>query len=375
MKAFKTRIYPTTEQAILIDKTIGCCRFVYNNGLNAKITQYEEDKTNISAYDLIKQLPQQKKEFEWLKEVEAQALQQSLIDLQSAYTRFFKEHKGFPKYHKKGIKDSYRSLSAKYNTRHSIKIPKIGEVKVAEKLKKKWNIRSATISKRAGMYFVSLLVDYVPPKIKKTGEVVGIDVGVKTFAVLSNGKRYENIKTLRKYENKLAKLQRVLSHTQKESNNRSKVKTKLGRLYLKVANIRQDYLNKISSEIANQYSLVAIEDLNIAGLLKNHKLAKSISDCSWAEFVRQLEYKCEWYNCELRKIGRFEPSSKLCSVCGYKMDKMPLNIREWTCPNCNAHHDRDLNAASNILNKALVDYEEESVDTHNIGCVEQKNLE
>lgn len=375
MKAFKTRIYPTTEQAILIDKTIGCCRFVYNNGLNAKITQYEKDKTNISAYDLIKLLPQQKKEFEWLKEVEAQALQQSLIDLQSAYTKFFREHKGLPNYHKKGIKDSYRSLKVKYNTGHSIKLPKIGEIKVAEKLKKKWNIRSATISKRAGIYFVSLLVDYVPLKIEKNGEVVGIDVGVKTFAVLSNGKQYENIKTLRKYEDKLAKLQRILSHTQKGSNNRSKVKTKLGRLHLKVANIRQDYLNKMSSEIANQYSLVAIEDLNIAGLLKNHKLAKSISDCSWGEFVRQLEYKCEWYNCELRKIGRFEPSSKLCSVCGYKMDKMPLNIREWTCPNCNTHHDRDLNASLNILKIALSGREEEPVDTVNNSPLEQENLE
>ena len=375
MKAFKTRIYPTTEQAILIDKTIGCCRFVYNNGLNVKITQYEKDKTNISVYDLIKQLPQQKKEFEWLKEVDSIALQQSLIDLQSAYTKFFREHKGFPNYHKKGIKDSYRSLNAKYNTRHSIKIPKIGEVKVAEKLKKKWNIRSATISKRAGIYFISLLVDYTPPTVKKNGEVVGIDVGVKTFAVLSNGKQYENIKTLRKYEGKLVKLQRILSHTQKGSNNRNKVKTKLGRLHLKVANIRQDYLNKMSSEIANQYSLVVIEDLNIVGLLKNHKLAKSISDCSWGEFIRQLEYKCEWYNCELRKIGRFEPSSKLCSVCGYKMDKMPLNVREWTCPNCNTHHDRDLNASMNILKIALSGREEEPVDTVSTSSLEQENLE
>ena len=155
MKAFKTRIYPTTEQAILIDKTIGCCRFVYNSGLNAKITQYQKDKTNISSYGLMKRLPQQKKTYEWLKEVEAQALQQTLLDLGNAYANFFREHKGFPNYHKKGIKDSYRSLNAKYNTRHSIKIPKIGEVKVAEKLKKKWNIRSATISKRAGIYFIS----------------------------------------------------------------------------------------------------------------------------------------------------------------------------------------------------------------------------
>lgn len=375
MKAFKTRIYPTKEQAILIDKTIGCCRFVYNNGLSEKINSYQSDKTNISAYDLIRKLPQQKKENEWLKEVEAQALQQSLLDLQSAYNKFFKEHKGFPNFHKKGIKDSFRSLNAKYSTRHKIQLPKIGELKTAEKLKKKWNIKSVTVSKKAGVYFISLLIDYTPPKIEKTGEVVGIDVGVKTFAVLSNGKQYKNIKTLSKYEDKLTKWQRILSHTQKGSNNRQKIKTKLGKIHFKVSNTRQDFLNKVSSEIANQYSLVAVENLNIAGLLKNHNIAKSISDCSWGEFIRQLEYKCKWYDCELIKIGRFEPSSKLCSICGYKMEKMPLKIREWDCPNCHTHHDRDVNAAINILKIALSDREEEPVDTVDNSPLEQENLE
>ena len=375
MKAFKTRIYPTKEQAILIDKTIGCCRYVYNNGLSEKINNYQNNKVNTSAYDLIKKLPQQKKENVWLKEVEAQALQQSLLDLQSAYNKFFREHKGFPSFHKKGIKDSFRSLNAKYSTRHKIQLPKIGELKTAEKLKKKWNIKSVTVSKKAGMYFISLLIDYTPPKIEKTGEVVGIDVGVKTFAVLSNGKQYKNIKTLSKYEDKLAKWQRILSHTQKGSNNRQKVKTKLSRIHLKVSNIRQDFLNKVSSEIANQYSLVAVENLNIAGLLKNHNIAKSISDCSWGEFIRQLEYKCKWYDCELIKIGRFEPSSKLCSICGYKMEKMPLKIREWDCPNCHTHHDRDVNAAINILKIALSDREEEPVDTVDNSSLEQENLE
>lgn len=375
MKAFKTRIYPTKEQAILIDKTIGCCRFIYNYGLNAKITQYEKDKTNISTYDLIKQLPQKKKELKWLKEPDSFSLQQSLFDLDNAYKKFLKKHAGFPNYHKKGIKDSYRTLNIKYVSKHKLKLLKLGEIKVAEKLKKKWNIRNATISKRAGMYFISLLIDYNPPKVMKTGEIVGIDVGVKTFAVLSNGKEYKNLKVLQKYENRLSRLQRILSHTQKGSSNRNKVKTKLARLYLKVTNIRQDYINKVSSEIAKTYSLVAIEDLNISGLLKNHKLAKNISDCSWGEFIRKLEYKCDWYNCEFRKIGRFEPSSKLCSACGNKMDKMPLNIRKWTCPVCNTYHDRDLNASQNILKIALLGKEEEPVDTDVIRHLEQENLE
>lgn len=374
MKAFKTRIYPTKEQAILIDKTIGCCRFVYNNGLSIKENQYKKDKTSISIYDLIRQLPKLKEEYEWLKEVEAQALQQSLLDLQYSYTKFFKEKIGTPKFHKKGIKDSYRSLKAAYSAKHKLILPKVGVVRVAERLRKKWHIHSATISKRAGKYFVSLLIDYIPQRTEKTGEVVGIDVGIKTFATLSNGVEYPNIKTLKKYEDKLSRLQRNLSKTEKCSNNRKKIKTKVAKLYLRISNIRQDYLNKVSSEIANQYSFVAVEDLNIAGMLKNHKLAKSISDCSWREFIRQLEYKCEWYNCELCKIGRFEPSSKLCSVCVYKMDKMPLNIREWTCPNCNTRHDRDINAAQNILKIALSGREGEPVDTcHNSG-IEQENL-
>lgn len=375
MKAFKTRIYPNAEQTVLIEKTFGCCRFVYNNGLECKIDAYKKDKTNLSAYDLIKRITILKKEFEWLKEPELKALQQSLLDLEKAYKSFFREHKGFPKFKKKGDKDSFRTFNMRFVSRHSIYLPKIGAVKTAEKIKKKWNIHNATISKIAGKYFISLLIDYEPPKIQKTGEVVGIDLGIKTFATLSDGTKHENPKTFRKYEDKIARYSRQLSRTQKGSNNRKKVKEKLARLHLKVSNIRQDYLHKMSHEIANRYSFVAIEDLNIAGMVKNHNLAKSISDCSWGEFVRMLEYKCSWYDCELRKIGRFEPSSKLCSNCGYKMSEMPLNIRKWTCPNCGTRHDRDVNAAINILNIALSGREVEPVDTVNISSLEQENLE
>ena len=363
MKAFKTRIYPTIEQSELIEKTFGCCRFVYNKGLECKKLAYEKDKTTISAYDLIKKLPQQKKEFEWLKEVEAQALQQSLLDLQSAYTKFFCEHKGFPSFHKKGEKESYRTLSPKYSSRHSIYIPKIGIIKTAERIKKKWIIKNATLSKRAGLYFVSILIEYTSPKIIKSDEVAGIDLGIKDFAILSDGTKYKNIKSLKQQENKLARLQRQLSHTQKGSNNHKKLKIKVARLHLYISNKRNDYLHKISTEITNRYSLIAIENLNVKGMIQNHKLAKSIADCSWSEFVRQLDYKANWYNCEIRKIGRFEPSSKLCSVCGYKMAEMPLDIRKWKCPNCHTIHDRDINAANNILKIALSGREEEPVDT------------
>lgn len=370
MKAFKTRIYPTEEQKVLIEKTFGCCRFIYNKSLETKINVYKQDGTNLSAYDLIKQITVLKQEHEWLREVEVIALQQSVLDLEQSYKHFFKEHKGFPKFKKKGDKDSFRTFNMRYSSRHHIRLPKIGDVKTAERIKSKWHIHSATVSKRAGKYFISLLIDYEPPKVQKTGEMVGIDLGIKTFATLSNGKQYENIKTLAKYEDKLARQQRILSRTQKGSNNRRKAKEKVAQLHMKIANIRQDYLHKMSYEIANQYSLVAIEDLNVNGMLKNHNLAKNISDCSWGEFVRQLQYKCEWYDCELRQIGRFEPSSKRCSVCGYKMAEMPLSVREWDCPNCGSHLDRDLNAAINILNIALSGREEEPIDTGIVGCLE-----
>lgn len=363
MKAFKTRIYPTIEQAELIEKTFGCCRFVYNKGLECKKLAYEKDKTNISVYDLIKQLTQQKKEFKWLKEVEAQALQQSLLNLQSSYAKFFHEHKGFPGFHKKGEKESFRTLSPKYSSRHSIYIPKIGIVKTAERIRRKWIIKNATLSKHAGLYFVSILIEYTPPKIIKSGEVTGIDLGIKYFAILSDGTKYKNIKSLKQQENKLARLQRQLSRTQKGSNNHNKLKIKVARFHLYISNKRNDYLHKISTEITNRYSLIAVETLNVKGMMQNHKLAKSIADCSWSEFLRQLGYKAKWYNCEIRKIGRFEPSSKLCSVCGYKMAEMPLDIRKWECPNCHTIHDRDINAANNILRIALSGREEEPVDT------------
>lgn len=353
MKALKYRLYPTKEQVELIDKTMGCCRFVYNKGLEQRINSYKKNNIKISSYDLSKQLTQHKKELPWLKEVDSIALQQSLLDLSFAYKKFFKERVCFPKFHKKGQKDSFRTFNVKRESAYYIKLPKIGKVKIAEPLKKKLRIHNATVSKRAGKYFVSLLVDYTPPIIKKENSEVGIDVGIKKFATLSNGVIYENIKTTEKYAKRLAVLQRRLARKQKGSKNREKAKLAVANLNMKLANVRKDYLNKISTAIAKQYSFVGIENLNVKGMLKNRNLAKSIADCSWSEFFRQLQYKCSWYGCELQKIGRFEPSSKTCSHCGCVLDKLPLSKREWTCPHCGTHHDRDVNAAKNILAIAL----------------------
>ena len=353
MKSVKYRIYPTDEQKTLIEKTFGCCRFVYNNALMYKEEEYKKENRHISIFELVKKLTKQKKELVWLKEVDATALQQALIDLDSAYKKFYKEKKNTPKFHKKGYKESYRTFYVHRSSAHFVKLPKIGKIKVSEKLKKKINIHNATISKKANRYFISLLIDYTPPKMNKCKNEVGIDVGIKNFATLSNSIIYKNKKTTAKYAKRLAILQKRLAKKQKGSKNREKAKLAIEKLNMKIANVRKDYLNKISTAIAKQYSFVGIEDLNVQGMLKNHNLAKSIADCSWSEFFRQLQYKCSWYGCVLQKIGRFEPSSKTCSRCGCVQDKMPLNVRKWFCPECGAEHDRDINAAINILKIAL----------------------
>lgn len=375
MKAIKTQIYPTTEQAILIDKTFGCCRFVYNNGLSVKKEAYEKDEKQISIYDLMKMLPIQKKENLWLKEVDSVSLQQSLNDLEVAYKNFFREHNGFPCFHKKGVKDSYRTLNAVLLSKRFLRLPKVGAVKLSENIYTTKKIRSATISKQAGKYFVSLLFDYCPYKVNKEKNEVGIDVGIKDLAILSDGTVFENIKTTKKHEKRLSVLQRRLSKKRKGSKNREKAKLKVSRLYQKMANIRNDYLNKITTAITKRYSLVAVENLNTKGMMKNHNLAKSISDCSWGEFINKLMYKGIWYGCEIIKIGRFEPSSKMCSSCGCVMDKMPLNVREWKCPHCGYYNDRDLNAAKNILKIALSGRQGESVEMSSLDeSMKQKNL-
>lgn len=375
MRATKIRIYPNKEQEELINKTIGCCRYVCNNGLAQKIFLWESEKKSISVYELMKRLTLMKKEFSWLSEVDSVSLQQSLNDLEVAYKNFFRKHNGFPKFHKKGVKDSYRTIKVSIVSSFVIKLPKLGKIKTAERISKHKKIRSATICKEAGKYYVSLLYDWKAPIIKKEDVKVGIDAGIKTFAVLSNGIEYKNIKVLKGKEKRLKTLQRRLSKKQRRSKNCEKARLKLSRLHKRIANIRKDYLHKISTAIAKQYSFVAIEDLNVKGMLKNHKLAKSITDCSWSMFFDMLSYKSKWYGCELVKIGRFEPSSKMCNNCGCIMDKMPLNVREWKCPHCGYYNDRDLNAAKNILKIALSGRQGESVEMSSLDeSMKQKNL-
>lgn len=360
-KTYKFRIYPNKEQETLIKKNFGCVRFVYNYYLSKRIQIYENSKESFNYYACAKDLTQLKKELTWLKEAESTSLQSSLKNLETAYQKFFKEHTGYPKFKsKKTHKFSYTCKCVSNNIEivdsNKVKLPKLGIIRIKNKVIIQGKILSATISQfPSGRYYVSICCDNVNIEpFNKTGAVVGIDLGIKDFCITSDGLKISNPKYLKQSLYKLAKLQRELSRKTRGSSNYNKQRIKVARLQEHIANQRKDFLHKLSTQLIKDYDIICLEDLKVSNMIKNHKLSRNIADCSWSTFVSYITYKSVWYDKQISKISTFFPSSQTCSICG---DKFPFTkdqgVREWTCPNCNSKLDRDMNAANNILKEGL----------------------
>jgi putative transposase len=357
LNAYKYRLHPTREQSEFFNKSFGCVRFMYNWGLQKRIEAYMKDKGRISYVQLCAMLTDLKKEeqYSWLREVSTECLQQSLRNLDAAFTRFFREKKGFPRFKSKSrSRQSYKAILSVHvdQERRRIKLPKVGWVKYGNNRKFEGDVRSVTVSVTpSGKYHVSVLVDdgkEIPEKLPVTFDTtIGIDMGIKDFAVCSNGDTYENPRHLIKAEQRLRTLQKRLSRKKKGSNRRNRARMILAIQHEKVANRRQDYLHKISTKIVRENQAIVVEDLNTKGMMRNHRLSKAIGACGWSTFFKMLEYKCERQGKTFIRIGRFDPSSKTCS-CGHVYKGLKLYEREWVCPNCGSVNDRDLLAACNI---------------------------
>ena len=362
LKAYKYRLYPNKQQEEQIQKTFGCCRFVYNQALAYRKELYENKKESmnkIACNNYVNQVL--KKEYKWLKEVDKLALTNSVYNMDSAYQKFFKEHSGYPKFKsKRDNKKSYTTNCTNNNIeasfkKNKIKLPKLKWVKAKIHRNFIGKIKSATVSQVPyGKYFVSILIETEHIPLERTNNSIGIDLGIKDLLITSDGEKFGNLKLTKKYEKKLVKEQRKLSHKVKGSNNYQKQRIKLARVYEKIKNTRLDYLHKISHKLISENQVIVGEDLAVSNMVKNHNLSKSILDCGWYELTRQLSYKSDWNNRQYIKINRFYASSQTCNCCGYvNSNTKDLSVRKWTCPQCGAIHDRDINAAKNILNEGL----------------------
>ena len=373
-KGIRVRLYPTEEQEVLINKTIGCCRFVHNQTLADCRQSYEQTQHFPSKKERITNLVPLKEENEFLKEVDSRALQQSIRDLNSAMGNFFKNrnHFGFPKFKSKhNLKQSYRTPYSNgctdvLDNKH-IKLPKLGRVRTKRfDMPKVYKIFNITVEKTAtGKYYASICIETETQPLPKTGKQVGFDLGLKDLLIGSDGTRYERPKFAYDFKEKLAEEQKKLSKMRTKleranlnldgCKNYQKQKRKVAKLHEHIANCAKDFNHKLSIELVRNYDFIAMEDLNVSNMLKNHYMAYAIAAVRWSQLVVFIKYKCQWYGKEFRQVDQFYPSSKTCSCCGavHKDIVNSLSVREWTCPDCGTHHDRDVNAAKNILNQAL----------------------
>ena len=358
-KGVKFRIYPNKEQRNLINQTLGCCRLVYNMGLDMRNKAFENgEKVNYSKTSAMLTELKRNDEFSFLRDVEAVALQQSLRDLDQGFVNFFQKRARHPRFKSKhSNRQSYRTMNQNNNIRivdKYIKLPKLGYVKIRQSMEV-GRINNATIERTpTGKFFVVLNVEFEPKVKQNNGGSIGIDVGIKEFYSDSNGNVVSNPKFLEKSSRKLGREQRRLSRKKKGSNNRNKQRIKVAKVYEKITNKRNDFLQKISTMLIGENQVICIEDLKIKNMVRNRKLAKHISSVSWGNFFNMLEYKANWYGNNIIKVPTMYPSSQTCSCCGYKNPLVKnLAVRKWECPNCHTIHDRDTNASINILNKGL----------------------